>query len=137
VEGYLQGKTEELVEEPVPLTLCPTWTDLGANPCLSGDRLATNRLNHGTAPRIKLVSDNRSSRVSSSSIVSYYGLDYPGDWGSIPDSGKEFFLRPLCLDRLWGLPRFLFNGVPWVLSPGVKHGRGVTLTTHPHLVKRS
>jgi hypothetical protein len=23
------------------------------------------------------------------------------------------------------------------LSPGVKHGRGVTLTTHPHLVPRS
>jgi hypothetical protein len=24
-----------------------------------------------------------------------------------------------------------------VLSPGLKHGRGVTLTTHPHLVSRS
>jgi hypothetical protein len=24
-----------------------------------------------------------------------------------------------------------------VLSPGVKRGRGVTLTTHPHLVPRS
>jgi hypothetical protein len=27
--------------------------------------------------------------------------------------------------------------VPEVLSPGVKRGRGVTLTTHPHLVPRS
>jgi hypothetical protein len=27
--------------------------------------------------------------------------------------------------------------VPGVLSPGVKRGRGVTLTTHPHLVQRS
>jgi hypothetical protein len=27
--------------------------------------------------------------------------------------------------------------VPGVLSPGVKRGRGVTLTTHPHLVRRS
>jgi hypothetical protein len=26
--------------------------------------------------------------------------------------------------------------IPWVLSPGVKRGRGVTLTTHPHLVPR-
>jgi hypothetical protein len=26
--------------------------------------------------------------------------------------------------------------VPGVLSPGAKHGRGVTLTTHPHLVPR-
>jgi hypothetical protein len=27
--------------------------------------------------------------------------------------------------------------VPVVISPGVKRGRGVTLTTHPHLVPRS
>jgi len=27
--------------------------------------------------------------------------------------------------------------VPGVLSPGVKRGRGVTLTTHPYLVPRS
>jgi hypothetical protein len=27
--------------------------------------------------------------------------------------------------------------VPGVLSPGVKRGRGVMLTTHPHLVPRS
>jgi hypothetical protein len=27
--------------------------------------------------------------------------------------------------------------VPGVLSPGLKRGRGVTLTTHPHLVQRS
>jgi hypothetical protein len=27
--------------------------------------------------------------------------------------------------------------VPGVLSPGLKRGRGVTLTTHPHLVLRS
>jgi hypothetical protein len=25
----------------------------------------------------------------------------------------------------------------WVLSLGVRHGRGMTLTTHPHLVQRS
>jgi hypothetical protein len=29
------------------------------------------------------------------------------------------------------------NWVPGVLSPGVKRGRSVTLTTHPHLVPRS
>jgi hypothetical protein len=27
--------------------------------------------------------------------------------------------------------------VPWALSPGLKRGRGVTLTTHPYLVPRS
>jgi hypothetical protein len=26
----------------------PTWTDMGANPGLRNDRLATNRLSHGT-----------------------------------------------------------------------------------------
>jgi hypothetical protein len=30
-----------------------------------------------------------------------------------------------------------FQWVPGVLSPGVKLGQGVTLTTHPHLVPRS
>jgi hypothetical protein len=39
-------------------------------------------------------------------------------------------------DRLWGPPSLLSNGYRGVLSPGVKRGRGVTLTTHPHLVPR-
>jgi hypothetical protein len=37
-------------------------------------------------------------------------------------------LRPSQLPVQW---------VPWVLSPGVKRGRGVTLTNHPNLVPRS
>jgi hypothetical protein len=65
-------------------------------------------------------------RDSSVSIVSYYRLD---DRGSISGRGKLFFLYPLCPDRLWGPP------IQWTL--GVKRGRGVTLTTHPHLVPRS
>jgi hypothetical protein len=32
-------------------TTNPTWTDLGLNPGLRGERLATNRLSHGTAYR--------------------------------------------------------------------------------------
>jgi hypothetical protein len=35
---------------------------------------------------------------------------------------------------LWGPPSLLHNGYRGVLSPGLKRGRGVTLTTHPHLV---
>jgi hypothetical protein len=46
---------------------------------------------------------------------------------------KGIFLQPLCPDRLWGPVQW----VPGVLSPGLKHGRGVSLTTHPHLVPRS
>jgi hypothetical protein len=37
-------------------------------------------------------------------------------------------------DQLWGPPSPLSNGY---LSPGVKRGRGVMLTTHPHQVPRS
>jgi hypothetical protein len=36
----------------------------------------------------------------------------------------------------WGPPSLLSNGYRGVLSPGVKRGRGVTLTTHHHLVPR-
>jgi hypothetical protein len=70
---------------------------------------------------------------SSVSVVSDYMLD---EWGSVPGRGKRLFLYPLCPDRLWGPPNLLHNGYR-VLSPGVKRGRSVTLTTHPHLVPRS
>jgi hypothetical protein len=71
---------------------------------------------------------------SSVSIVSGYGLD---GRGSIPGRGERNFplafvsrpaLRPTQPPVQW---------VPGVLSPGVKRDRGVTLTTHPHLVPRS
>jgi hypothetical protein len=61
----------------------------------------------------------------------------PGGRGSIPGRSKGFFplasvsrpaLRPTQPPVQW---------VPGVLSPGVKRGRGVMLTTHPHLVPRS
>jgi hypothetical protein len=39
------GKTKELREEPVPLLLCPTWTDPG----VCGERPVTNCLSHGMA----------------------------------------------------------------------------------------
>jgi hypothetical protein len=70
------------------------------------------------------------SRVSSGNTVSDYGAGRPGDRGSIPSRGKWFFLRPLCPDRLWGPPPSfpMGTGGPF---PGVKRGRGVTLTTHP------
>jgi hypothetical protein len=60
-----------------------------------------------------------------------------GDRGSIPDRGERIFpvtsvsrpaLRPTQPPVQW---------VPGVLSPGVKRCRGVTLTTHPHLVPGS
>jgi hypothetical protein len=61
----------------------------------------------------------------------------PGDRGSIPGRSKRIFpLTSVSRPALWPtqLP------VQWVLevlSPGVKRGRGVTLTTHPYLGPRS
>jgi hypothetical protein len=47
------GETEVLGENLPSATFSttnPTWMDPGANPSLRGERPATNRLNHGTAP---------------------------------------------------------------------------------------
>jgi hypothetical protein len=70
------------------------------------------------------------SRCSSVSIVSGYGLDRAMEVRSPAEAG-EFFLWPL---RPTQSP---VQWVPGILSPGVKRGRAVTLTTHPHLVTRS
>jgi hypothetical protein len=52
----LTGETEELGERPVSVPLCqttkPTWTDLSVNLGLRCERLATNRLSHGTVQRL-------------------------------------------------------------------------------------
>jgi len=47
--------------------------------------------------------------------------------------GGEIFLT--CPDRPWGPPSPLYNGYR-VSFPGVKSGRGVTVTPHPLLVPR-
>jgi hypothetical protein len=67
------------------------------------------------------------------SIVADYGLD---DWGSIPDRGRGFFLLASASRPALGPSQPPVQWVPGVLSPGVKRGRGVMLTTHPHLVPR-
>jgi hypothetical protein len=50
----LTGENRQLGEKPVTVPLCPPQIshglDLGSNPGLRGERPATNRLNHGTAP---------------------------------------------------------------------------------------
>jgi hypothetical protein len=47
---------------------------------------------------------------SSVSIVSVYGLDDRAIEVRSQAEAKEFFLSPLCPDRLWGQPSFLYNG---------------------------
>jgi hypothetical protein len=66
---------------------------------------------------------------SSVSIVSDYGLD---DRGSIPDRAENFS-SSLCVQTgSGGPPSLLSNGYRGSFPVGVKHGRGVTLITHPH-----
>jgi hypothetical protein len=67
------------------------------------------------------------SQGSSVSIVTDCELD---DRGSIPDRGRGSS-RPAL-----GPTQPLVKWIPGVLSLGVKRGRGVTLTTDPHLELR-
>jgi len=55
-----------------------------------------------------------------------YGLD---GQGSNPSGHEIFRTYP---DGPWGQPSLLYNG--YRVFPGVKSGRGVTLTPHPHVV---
>jgi hypothetical protein len=54
-----------------------------------------------------------------------------------PAEERDFSSNLLCPDRLWGPPSLLYNGYRGSFHPGIKRGRGVTLTTHPHVVPRS
>jgi hypothetical protein len=49
-------------------TTNPTWTDRGSNPCLRGERPATNRLSHGTAIIASYYSEYLSSHIRISCI---------------------------------------------------------------------
>jgi hypothetical protein len=77
----------------------------------------------------------KGSRVSSGSIVCDYGLDDRVIGVRSPAGAKDFSSN-LCVYTL-GPTQPPVQWVPGVLSPGVKRGRGVTLTIHPHLVPRS
>jgi hypothetical protein len=64
-------------------------------------------------------------------IATGYGLD---SQNLIPGSGKTFFCAPQRPDLLWPTQPPI-QWVPRATSPGVI-GRGVKLTTHPHLVMK-
>jgi hypothetical protein len=74
---------------------------------------------------------------SSVSIVSDDGMDDRAIVVRSPVEANYFSSSLLCPYRLWGPPNLLYNGYRGLLSPGVKRGRGVTLTSHPHLVPKS
>jgi hypothetical protein len=68
---------------------------------------------------------------SSVGIVSEYGLD---DWAieiRSPAEAKGFFPLASVSRTALGPTQSPVQWVPGFLSPGLKRGRGVTLTTHP------
>jgi hypothetical protein len=73
---------------------------------------------------------------SSGSIVSDYGLDDRAIEVPSPAGAKDFS-SSLCVQTGSGAHPASCTMGTGVLSPGLKSGRGVTLTTHPHLVPRS
>jgi hypothetical protein len=75
----------------------------------------------------KSNTQNGRSRGSLASVVSDYTLDR----GSIPGRGEMIFLLASVSRPALRLTQLPVQWVPGVLSPGVKHGRGVTLTIHP------
>jgi hypothetical protein len=60
---------------------------------------------------------NYSEPGSSVNMVSGYGLGGRALEVRSPAKAKEFFLWPLCPDRLCGPPSLLYNGYRRVLSP--------------------
>jgi hypothetical protein len=57
-----------------------------------------------------MITPKYRSLVSSGRLVSDYGLDDRAIVGRSPAEAKDFFLYPLCPDRLWGPPSLLYNG---------------------------
>jgi hypothetical protein len=74
-------------------------------------------------------------RGSSGSVVSDYGLEDRAIEVRSPTGAEDFSSSP-CVQTGSGAHPASYPMGTGVLSPGVKRGRGVTLTTHPHLVPR-
>jgi hypothetical protein len=70
---------------------------------------------------------------SSVSVVSGYGLD-DGRRDSIPGRGEKIFPLASVSRPTLGPTQPPVQWVQGVLSSGLRRGRGVTLTTHPHVV---
>jgi hypothetical protein len=84
VEWNWQGRTEVLGGKTCPTstlpTTNPTWSDLGSNPGLRGERPATNRLSHGTVrgrPLLTCCNYIRSTKVTILNYVRRLTWPYP------------------------------------------------------------
>jgi hypothetical protein len=71
-------------------------------------------------------------------LVEYLATDWAtGQSGFDPRQRQRTFPPSSVTRPALGPPQHPVRCIPGVISPGVKRGRGVTLTTHPHLVLRS
>jgi hypothetical protein len=86
---------------------------------------------------INISALNKCEPGSSGSIVSGYGAGRPGHRSSIPGRGESIFPLSSVSRPALGPTQPPVQWVPGVLSLGLMHGRGVTLTSHPHLVPSS
>jgi hypothetical protein len=85
---------------------------------------------------ISIISKSNCISVGSSvSIVSGYGLDDRAIEVRSPAGAKDFSSSPCVQTGSGAHPASCTMGTG-ASSPGLKRGRGVTLTTHPHLVPR-
>jgi hypothetical protein len=77
-------------------------------------------------------------RTVSFFIYKYFDNNYSciGRWMFDPRQGQRIFLLASAPRPALGPTQPPIQWVPGVLSLGVKHGRGVMLTNHPHLVSR-
>jgi hypothetical protein len=133
------------------MLLVATWGTEENNENLSQDSLSPGlKLNSGppeyeagaltTRPRRSAVndvySDNNRSRVAVSQCSVWLRTGRPGDRGSIPAGAKDFSSNLWVQIGSGSHPASCTVGTGGPF-PGVNRCRGVTLTTHPHLVPRS
>jgi hypothetical protein len=91
-----------------------------------------------SVPPGKISTLSNRSRGSSVSIVSDYGLDDRAIGVRSPAGAKDFSSN-LCVQIGSEAEAYPASCPKCIGGPfhGAKRGRGVTLTTHPHLVRRS
>jgi hypothetical protein len=86
---------------------------------------------------MNIICFNKHKPVRSVSIVFDYGLNDRAIEVRSPAEAKRIFPLASVSRSTLGPTQPPVQWVPEVLSPGLMRGRGVTLTTHPHLLPRS
>jgi hypothetical protein len=99
--------------------------------------VGARQAHYGMVVFTKLPVCYRSGSRGSSVCSVWLRAGRPGERGSIPDRGERIFPVASVSRPAQGPTQPPVQWVPGVLSPELKRGRSVTLTTHLHLVQRS